>query len=142
MAALDVAHRLLPQRSVRRPFPRTQAASFSAAGSSARRLPLTRGCFWWRCVVRRGEGRSSCYIMLSYRLNPQLRRRPGSLLFWRSVCSGGFSVVVIVNDIRYAINDNFPTAECLCNVTVRKTPLFAPLVYKNEHFTKTGSGQA
>eukprot|EP01046_Picozoa_sp_COSAG06_P085239 COSAG06_NODE_31958_length_513_cov_1.270531_1_plen_71_part_00 len=55
--------------------------------------------------------------MLSYRLNPQLRRRPGSLLFWRSVCSGGFSVVVIVNDIRYAINDNFPTAECLSNVT-------------------------
>jgi hypothetical protein len=24
---------------------------------------------------------------------------------------------------------------------VRKTPLFAPFIYKNEHFTKTGSGQ-
>jgi hypothetical protein len=24
---------------------------------------------------------------------------------------------------------------------VRKTPLFAPFMYKNEHFTKTGSGQ-
>jgi hypothetical protein len=26
-------------------------------------------------------------------------------------------------------------------LSVRKTPLFAPFVYKNEHFTKTGSGQ-
>jgi hypothetical protein len=26
-------------------------------------------------------------------------------------------------------------------VLVRKTPLFAPFVYKNDHFTKTGSGQ-
>ena len=24
---------------------------------------------------------------------------------------------------------------------VRKTPLFAPFIYKNDHFTKTGSGQ-
>ena len=24
---------------------------------------------------------------------------------------------------------------------VRKTPLFEPFIYKNEHFTKTGSGQ-
>jgi hypothetical protein len=23
---------------------------------------------------------------------------------------------------------------------VQKTPLFAPFIYKNEHFTKTGSG--
>jgi hypothetical protein len=26
-------------------------------------------------------------------------------------------------------------------VVVRKTPLFAPFMYKNDHFTKTGSGQ-
>eukprot|EP01046_Picozoa_sp_COSAG06_P039338 COSAG06_NODE_4634_length_4082_cov_3.759729_5_plen_94_part_00 len=26
-------------------------------------------------------------------------------------------------------------------VPVRKTPLFAPFIYKNDHFTKTGSGQ-
>jgi hypothetical protein len=24
---------------------------------------------------------------------------------------------------------------------VRKTPLFEPFIYKNDHFTKTGSGQ-
>jgi hypothetical protein len=27
------------------------------------------------------------------------------------------------------------------NASVRKTALFAPLIYKNDHFTKTGSGQ-
>jgi len=26
-------------------------------------------------------------------------------------------------------------------ITVRKTPFFAPFIYKNDHVTKTGSGQ-
>jgi hypothetical protein len=32
-------------------------------------------------------------------------------------------------------NDNFE------NATVRKTPLFAPFIYKNEHLLRQGSGQ-
>jgi hypothetical protein len=35
----------------------------------------------------------------------------------------------------------FCTATHSTPQAVRKTPLFAPFIFKNEHFTKTGSGQ-
>jgi WD40 repeat protein len=36
---------------------------------------------------------------------------------------------------------DWKTKELLGHGQVRKTPLFAPFIYKNEHFAKTGSGQ-
>jgi hypothetical protein len=34
-----------------------------------------------------------------------------------------------------------PKAASKMLAKVRKTPLFAPFIYENDHFTKTGSGQ-
>jgi hypothetical protein len=36
---------------------------------------------------------------------------------------------------------DWKTKELLGHGQVRKTPLFAPFIYKNEHFAKTGAGQ-
>ena len=36
---------------------------------------------------------------------------------------------------------DWKTKELLGHGQVRKTPLFAPFIYKSEHFAKTGSGQ-
>jgi hypothetical protein len=56
------------------------------------------------------------YVLASYRQNPVLRVRPGSLLVWRAAFNLGFGLTVIANDIHYFINDNFPSQECLDKV--------------------------
>jgi hypothetical protein len=47
---------------------------------------------------------------------------------------------VIIVPLRIGFN-SFPDPDHWAFWLVRKTPLFAPFVYKNDHFTKTGSGQ-
>ena len=43
---------------------------------------------------------------------------------------------------RFLAGANLTWANESCPVEVRKTPLFAmPFIYKNDHFTKPGSGQ-
>jgi hypothetical protein len=61
---------------------------------------------------------STCYVMASYATQRRLRRRPGSLLFWRSACNLAFSLTIISQDLSYWANDgdsnySFPDQACL-----------------------------
>ncbi len=70
---------------------------------------------WWLlagCIL---SAISGVYVCVSYWRNPPLRRRPGSLLFYRTLCNLGFALVIIVNEILYAARRDFPTEECLTN---------------------------
>ena len=67
---------------------------------NAQRWALLTGCIL--------SALSAGYVLLSYKHNPVLRRRPGSLLFWRTVCNLGFCLTVIINDIGYAVRGDFP----------------------------------
>ncbi len=78
-------------------------------------LPQVEWQRWWLlagCILSLVSG---VYVCVSYWRNPALRRRPGSLLFYRTLCNLGFAMVIILNEILYAARRDFPTAECLTN---------------------------
>lgn len=68
---------------------------------------------WWLLAGCMLSALSGVYVCLSYWRNPPLRRRPGSLLYYRTLCNLGFAVVIILNEILYAARSDFPTEECL-----------------------------
>jgi len=68
---------------------------------------------------------------------------PFSLMFAskRSIAKTGSGQTSEKKLSRFKIVVRFRVAGHRRKHKVRKTPLFAPFIYKNDHFTKTGSGQ-
>lgn len=75
--------------------------------------------YWQRWTLLAGcilSALSGVYVCVSYWRNPPLRRRPGSLLYYRTLCNLGFAVVIIFNEVLYALRGDFPNEECLTNL--------------------------
>eukprot|EP01046_Picozoa_sp_COSAG06_P034862 COSAG06_NODE_3693_length_4999_cov_204.219388_6_plen_98_part_00 len=75
-----------------------------------------------------------------------LPRQAGSGQTWEKLRTRRRSFVVLVRAGGGGGDFNFTEIEIAHNVTivceqVGKRHFFAPILYKNEHFTKTGSGQ-
>jgi hypothetical protein len=52
------------------------------------------------------------YILYTYVHDKRLHRRPGSLLVWRALHNLGWCMVIILNEVHYAIK-GFPSQTCL-----------------------------
>jgi hypothetical protein len=75
----------------------------------------------------------------------------GHVCFWFFygfivVPSLSWQIIVLGKVLKTVVRRSWPSRLRLCYpahrvASVRTTPLFAPFVYKNDHFTKPGSGQ-